>query len=201
MNPNLAIVTKISGEEPKTPAPIQNNPNQLTVDDLYNIIYLDVGIINLGNTCFINSCLQVLIHCTLFIYNFFGKRTSIKEKDTPISYNLLKACATMANTVYTKQKYIDITYLKNAFGEKHPQFGGYFQNDSQEFCRVLLEDISTELNEIKNKPIYRTLTNTDRKTKKIRDLEFHQNFSEREKSIITELFYTQIITTYTCKCK
>ena len=200
-NPNLATVTKISGDAPNTPAPSQNKPSLLTVDDLYNIIYLDVGIINLGNTCFINSCLQVLIHCTLFIYNFFEKRTSIKEKDTPISYNLLKACATMANTVYTKQKYIDITYLKNVFGSKHPQFEGYFQNDSQEFCRVLLEDINTELNEIKNKPIYKTLTNTDRKTKKVRDLEFDKNFSEREKSIITELFYAQIITTYTCECK
>ena len=200
-NPNFVTVRKINGEAPNTPAPIQNKPRQLTVNDLYNIIYLDVGIINLGNTCFINSCLQVLIHCPLFIHNFFEKRNSIKEKDTPISYYLMKACINMANTINTQEKYIDIEYLKNAFGAKHPQFEGCLQNDSQEFCRILLEDISTELNEIKSKPIYRTLTNTNRKNKRVRDLEFHQNFSEREKSIITELFYAQIITTYTCECK
>ena len=200
-NPNYAKVTKIDGEAPNTPAPVQNKPRKLTSDDLFNIIYLDIGIINLGNTCFINSCLQVLIHCPLFIHNFFRKMGSIKEKETPISHYLMKACVIMANTVITQQKYIDIAYLKNAFAAKHPQFEGSLQNDSQEFCRILLEDISTELNEIKSKPIYRTLTNTNRKTKRVRDLEFHQNFSEREKSIITELFYAQIITTYTCECK
>ena len=65
------------------------------------------------------------------------------------------------------------------------------QNDSQEFCRILLEDISSELNEIKIKSIYRMLSNSNEKSKILREKDFHINFSEREKSIITELFYAQ----------
>ena len=105
------------------------------------------------------------------------------------------------NTVNTQEKYIDISNFKKEFGEKHPTFEGYLQNDSQEFCRVLLEDLSTELNEVKNKKIYKTLTNNDTKTKIARDKEFFLNFKERESSIITEVFYSQIITTFTCECK
>jgi len=40
---------------------------------------------------------------------------------------------------------------------KHHQFTLYAQCDIQEFCRVLLEDINSELNKIKNKPPYKEL--------------------------------------------
>ena len=38
-------------------------------------------------------------------------------------------------------------------------------------------------------------------TGKIRDMEFDLNFKGREQSIITDLFYSQTITTFTCECK
>jgi ubiquitin C-terminal hydrolase len=202
--PKIATVTKLTDGHGSTPAPTPIKKRIITDDDYFKIIYKDIGIINLGNTCFINSCLQVLIHCNPFINKFFNKCRQpglINQKDTPISLEFFLVCKSMVNTINTGDKYIDITNFKQNFGAKHPQFEGYLQNDSQEFCRILLEDISTELNEVKTKPVYRTLTNTNRKSKKVRDLEFHQNFSEREKSIITELFYAQIITTYTCECK
>ena len=174
----------------------------LNRNDYINIIYKEVGIINLGNTCFINSCLQVLIHCPLFIYSFFNKYKLINKENTPISYAFYELCKDMMEILDQQQnKYIDISNFKNEFGSKHSIFGGYLQNDSQEFFRVLLEDISTELNEAINKGIYRTLTNSDTtKTKQMRDIEFDKNFSEREKSIITDLFYAQLITTFTCQC-
>ena len=202
--PKIATVTKLSNGQPNTPAPTPIKKRIITDNDYFNIIYKDIGIINLGNTCFINSCLQVLIHCNPFINKFFNKCQKpglINPKDTPISLDFFLVCKSMVNTINTGDKYIDITNFKQNFGVKHPQFEGYLQNDSQEFCRILLEDISTELNEVKTKPVYRTLTNTNRKSKKVRDTEFHQNFSEREKSIITELFYAQIITIYSCECK
>ena len=179
----------------------QVKPRRLTNKDFINIVYKEIGMINLGNTCYINSCLQVLIHCNLFIYKFFNKYSKINQEETPISFHLFKICAEMMNTVNTLEKSINIAHFKNAFGMKHQIFQGFSQNDSQEFCRILLEDLNDELNEVKNKPLYRELTNSDRKDKITREREFNQNFKDREKSIITDLFYGQIITTYTCQCK
>ena len=173
----------------------------LTQDDYNQIFLKGVGIINLGNTCFINSCLQALIHCKLFMQLFFSKGIQMKEDTTPISYHFLLLCIEMLDVEKRSHiNYIDISYFKYIFGKKHPMFNGFAQNDSQEFCRIFLEDLSTELNEAKNKNIYRTLTNTDNKSKIVKDNEFFINFKERENSIINDLFYSQIITSFKCKC-
>ena len=200
-NINQGIQKNMKDGQPNIPnsTPIKKRP--LTDEDFKNIIYKDIGIINLGNTCYINSILQVLIHCPEFIYQFFNKKNSMNKDDTLICAYLYQVCKDMVDTVNTQQPYIDITNFKTVFGNKHPNFDGYLQNDSQEFCRVLLEDISNELNEIKNKVPYSQLTNSDRISKRQRDIQFDKNFKDREKSIITELFYSQVITTFKCQCK
>ena len=199
---NIATVRKINNDNnnilPNTSPIIKKS---LDNRDFNNIIYKEIGMINLGNTCFINSCLQVLIHCPFFIYNFFRQMRSIDINETIISAYFYQLCLTMMNTINTQEKYIDITNFRGVFGAKHPTFEGYLQNDSQEFCRIFLQDINEELNIVKNKELYKVLTNTDRKTKITRDREFDLNFKGREHSIITDLFYSQIITTYTCECK
>ena len=177
---------------------IQKRP--LSTEDYKNIYLSGVGIINLGNTCFINSTLQVLIHCKLFIQNFLKKYSIINKETTPISYQFLLICIAMLDKMETNELYIDISNFKEVFGKKHPIFNDYSQNDSQEFCRIFLEDLSMELNEAKNKNVYKALTNTEGKSKLFRDREFDFNFKERESSIITELFYSQIINTFRCKC-
>ena len=172
----------------------------LTLKDYENIHISGIGMINIGNTCFINSSLQVLIHCKLFIHAFFNKFSLINKQTTPISYQFLLICISILDNDNTKERYIDISDFKEAFGQKHPTFQGFSQNDSQEFCRVFLEDLSMELNEAKNKNVYKSLTNSEGKSKIVRDREFDLNFKEREESIITKLFYSQMITTFICQC-
>ena len=155
----------------------------------------------MGNTCFINSCLQVLIHCPSFIFGLYSKDKLINKEKTPISYYLYSICVHMMNTVNTQEKYLDISNFRYKFAEKHQTFGGFIQNDSQEFCRFLLEDLSNELNEVKTKTVYRTLTNSDKKRKIEKDAEFYKSFREREDSIIIDLFYAQLITSFTCQCR
>ena len=176
---------------------IKDNKELTKEEILFDVTNKEIGIMNLGNTCFINSCLQVLIHCPLFIYNL-AKNLKLINEDTPITSNFLSICDLMTKTEETS---IDISDFKNLLGIKHEIFDGYLQNDSQEFCRILLEDISSELNEIKIKSIYRMLSNSNEKSKILREKDFHINFSEREKSIITELFYAQIVNTFICECK
>ena len=52
---------------------------------------------------------------------------------------------------------IDIRELIQYFKKKHPIYRGSRQNDAQEFCRVFLEDVSLESNEIENIPEYNEL--------------------------------------------
>ena len=165
--------------------------------ELFKVINKEIGIRNLGNTCFINSCLQILIHCPLFIYKLIKNKKLINE-NTPLTSNFLSICKMMINC---EEKAIDISDFKNLLGIKHKLFEGYLQNDSQEFFRILLEDISRELNEIKLSALYRILSNSDKISKKLRDDDFHKNFTQREKSIITELFYAQIVNIFVCECK
>ena len=177
---------------------IQKRP--ISEEDFKNIYLAGIGIINLGNTCFINSTLQVLIHCKLFIQKFLTKYSIINKETTPISYQFLLICISMLDKMKTNERFIDISNFKEVFGKKHQIFNDYSQNDSQEFCRIFLEDLSMELNEAKNKNVYRALTNTEGKSKLFRDREFDFNFKDRECSIITELFFSQIINTFRCKC-
>jgi len=198
---NGDIIVNNSNTINKIPRSMLNSPISSKYikeeENLLDVIYKEIGINNLGNTCFINACLQILIHCPLFIYKLIKNKKLINEK-TPTTSNFLSICNMMLET----QEYsIDISNFKNLLGLNHKLFEGYFQNDSQEFCRILLEDISRELNEIKTKSIYRILNNSDRISKKLRDEDFHKNFTQREKSIITEIFYAQIVNIFTCECK
>ena len=175
-----------------------NNKNEEKEEKLIDIVNKQVGINNLGNSCFINSSLQIFIHCPLFIKKLISKEKVINE-NTPITFSFYSICDTILKT---KSKYISIYSFKNILGLKHKSFSGFIQQDSQEFIRLFLEDLSKELNEIKyNTNIYRLLSNTDSKSKKMRDQDFHLNFSRREKSIITSIFYAQIVNIYTCQCK
>ena len=198
---NGDIIVNNSNTINKIPRSMLNSPISSKYikkeENLLDVIYKEIGINNLGNTCFINACLQILIHCPLFIYKLIKNKKLINEK-TPTTSNFLSICNMMLET----QEYsIDISNFKNLLGLNHKLFEGYFQNDSQEFCRILLEDISRELNEIETKSIYRILNNSDRISKKLRDEDFHKNFTQREKSIITEIFYAQIVNIFTCECK
>ncbi len=203
--PKLANVVKIEEAAKNIPKPTPVKKRTLNKSDFQNIVYKDIGIINLGNTCFINSCLQVLIHCPSFIFGIYSKIFSkdklISKETTPITYYLYSICVHMMNTVNTQEKYIDISNFRYKFVEKHQTFGGFIQNDSQEFCRVLLEDLSNELNDVKTKAVYRTLTNSDKKQKIEKDEEFDKSFRERENSIIIDLFYAQLITSFICQCR
>ena len=162
--------------------------------ELNSIITSTVGLSNLGNTCFMNTCLQNLIHSEDFIKRLLTKKSSISRL-TPISYYFFNLCKEIANST----RAVSPTKLKEKFGQKHLLFAGYGQNDTQEFCRVLLEDMNNELNDVKKKKPYVELK-TSGKSKIQCDKEFDENFRGRESSIIMDSFYGQIINIFTCKC-
>jgi len=162
--------------------------------DLNSIITSTIGLSNLGNTCFMNTCLQNLIHSEDFIKRLLTKRSMI-SRATPISYYFYNLCKELS----VSTRAVSPVKLKEKFGQKHHLFAGYGQNDTQEFCRILLEDMNNELNDVKKKKPYVELK-TSGKSKIQCDREFDENFRGRENSIVMDSFYGQIINIFTCKC-
>ena len=143
-----------------------------------------------------NTCLQNLIHSEYFIKILFSKINLISKK-TPITYQFMKLCL---QTI--EENNIKVIYpkdFKDKFSSKHHMFKGYRQQDTQEFCRILLEDMNTELNEVKHPSPYKELT-TINKTKLQCNKEFDDNFKEKENSLIMECFYSQLINIFKCEC-
>ena len=142
-----------------------------------------------------NTSLQILIHSEDFIQRLLNKYPNFPKKSR-ITQNFFHLCESVASS----QNLTSITPsdFKFQFGSSHSLFRGYGQNDTQEFCRILLEDMNKELNEVKKKAPYKELDTNKKKI--ICDKEYDQLIRSRESSIVMDSFYGQIINIFTCKC-
>ena len=180
-----------------------NMKNYNNNDDrnIYDIYKTQIGILNIANSCFVNSIIQIIIHCKIFIIEFLNNFNINKLNDNLIITQLYNILISMYDAYANNLNYIDITKFLYIFGYKHNSYNGYIQHDALEFFRYLLEDISKELNENKHLLPYKEIIYSDDTSKYICKKEFDEQFFNREKSIITNLFYSQLISTYKCTCK
>ena len=95
------------------------------------------GLNNLGNTCYLNSAIQLLCNCTVLVklltsFNFKSQKLNVLKK--------------FLNS-YKKSNTISPIEIKNLVAEKDNKFFGNEQHDSHEFLIILLEIIEDELKE------------------------------------------------------
>ena len=88
-----------------------------------------------------------------------------------------------------KLEYIRIYKFLEFFGSIHNTYNGYIQHDAQEFFRLLMDDISKDLNNSNSKYNYQEIVYTNERDKKLTEAEFSDFSNKKENSIITELFY------------
>jgi ubiquitin C-terminal hydrolase len=157
-----------------------------------------IGLDNLGNTCYMNTSLQCLIHTEPFINRLMNEK-GIKLKRVALAlYEVLEEIMTKSDNTKSSVK---PSNFKSIFGMVHSMYAGYSQQDSQEFLRKLLEDIAKELNRVTSVPAYKELDTRSNDKRKINN-DFDRLFKSREDSIVGDTFYGQLVNIFTCQdCK
>ena len=184
--------------------PRTKTPNMLLKDAsiVGNISSSLTGLQNIGNTCYINTCLQNIIHCTPFIAKFLEISNKMFQKNIrpcPISEAFYELLLQIYENNHGEQNdYINPSNFVNKFTTLHNQFYGNQEHDTQEFCRFLLQDFNCELNEVTSPSSYKK--ELPRKNKKEMFFNYKQDCLSKENSIITNLFIGYFSFEYFCEC-
>ena len=174
-----------------------SNRNSTPLED--TILNSLTGFQNLGNTCYINTCLQNLIHNKKFINKFLNVFKE-QSNSTPISnsfYYLLTQIS--ENNTYEKNDSINPLIFVDTFKKLHKNFEGFQEHDTQEFCRYLLQDLNNELNQVQYPSSYKKEMAKNKTKKESFDL-YVKDCLSKENSIITDLFIGYFSFEYKCEC-
>ena len=150
------------------------------------------GLANLGNTCFINSCMQVLSH-TYELNNFLEDEKYKKKLQNKcdsallLEWDNLRKLMWNSNCVVSPGKYIK-TIQKVAKIKGLDMFTGFSQNDLPEFLLFIIDCFHSSLSrEIKMTISGKTQNETDKIA--VKCFEMIKNMYSKEYSEIWNLFY------------
>lgn len=168
---------------------------QLTLDPSETLVdsFGLCGLANLGNTCFMNSVLQCLLHTPQLTEYFLRNQhrddinPTKQEKSLVMQYDQLVRGVWYRNTVVSPIAFLRSIH-ETAIRKHHSQFQGFQQNDSHEFLQFLLETLHDGLSQETRTTIRGTpRTILDRFA--IQAFERWCSFFGKDYSIIIKLFY------------
>ncbi|GFZ17710.1 ubiquitin-specific protease 8 [Actinidia rufa] len=158
------------------------------------------GLQNLGNTCFMNSALQCLLHTPKLVDYFLGDFSIEINHDNPLGMDgeialafgdlLRKLWEPGATPVAPRM-------FKSKLARFAPQFSGFNQHDSQELLAFLLDGLHEDLNRVKCKPYVEAKDGDGRPDGEVAD-EYWQNHLARNDSIIVDVCQGQYRSTLVC---
>ncbi|OQR81726.1 ubiquitin-specific protease [Thraustotheca clavata] len=160
-----------------------------------------VGLVNLGNTCYMNSALQCIGNTPLLVDYFLSGMyiNDINRTSTlGMQGKLAEVYGKLAEDMWSaKYKSISPREFKKTIGKFNEAFRGSDQQDAQELIAFLLSGLSEDLNRILDKPYIEHPDSDGRFDADLAD-EWWRNSLKREVSIIVALFTGQYKSLLTC---
>ena len=114
------------------------------------------GLHNLGNTCYMNSVLQLLSNTTC-LRDFFisGKFLRDLNKTNVLGYNgeLATSFSKVMRRLWSgEHQHFAPDKLKDVIEKRHSSYDGFTQHDAHEFMSLLLDGLHEDLNRVTVKP-------------------------------------------------
>ena len=175
-------------------------------------IFSLIGLVNLGNTCYMNSslqCLRSIKELSEYFSDYFDENHLNKNNIIGTGGFLALAYANyIFKTNLNDTNFLELKNFRYAIGIVDDRFAGIDQQDTHEFLTFLIDSIHEDLNKVIIKPQVKRKSsewekklNSKIKLDKIKSESEWNNFLKRNQSIMVDLFYGQFKTTISCpKC-
>ena len=112
--------------------------NKLENNKILNYeITQNIGFVNIGHTCYMNSFLQILLHTPTFLPKLKGIYND-KIGENTLIYNLIKLSEYPYKAIYLKE-------IKKIIAKPYPKYGLYIQNDTQKFGIDFIDTLNYEI--------------------------------------------------------
>ncbi|GKV28911.1 hypothetical protein SLEP1_g37898 [Rubroshorea leprosula] len=158
------------------------------------------GLVNLGNTCFMNSAIQCLVHTPEFARYFQEDYHQEINRQNPLGMvgELALAFGDLLRRLWAPGRIpISPRSFKIKLARFAPQFSGNNQHDSQELLAFLLDGLHEDLNRVKQKPYINSRDADGRPDEEVAD-EYWANHIARNNSIIVDVCQGQYKSTLVC---
>uniref|UniRef100_A0A7R9UAR4 USP domain-containing protein n=1 Tax=Pinguiococcus pyrenoidosus TaxID=172671 RepID=A0A7R9UAR4_9STRA len=160
----------------------------------------EVGLLNLGNTCYFNTAIQCLSH-TAFLRGYLLSDVYRYDINTGKEHMGLSGVVAVSFVRLLRQlwhqdgggvlwKVVEPRHLKDVISKYNEQFRGYQQQDTQEVLSLLLGGLHEDLNRVRKKPFIEQPDSNRRKDEVVAD-EWWKNGLRRDWSIVTSTFSGQ----------
>lgn len=160
------------------------------------------GLMNLGNTCFMNSALQCMSNVPP-LTDYFLSDTHLSEinVNNPLGMGgqIAKSFGELVRAMWSgSHPCLAPREFKIAVGRFAPQFSGFQQQDCQELMAFLLDGLHEDLNRILQKPYIEINTEIDRRPDDVVAAESWSKYKKRNDSIIVDTFHGLLKSTLVC---
>ena len=166
--------------------------NDITTVYIYPTL---IGLQNIGATCYMNATLQCFCHIVKFVNFFKYSKQAIeiyeKKEQDKLSYSFKILIEELwTNKMNTNKTFYAPYDFKQKISKMNSLFEGVAANDSKDLVNFIIMTLHEELNKAnKNSNNIEDNLNLDQRNKDLVFQIFMKNFTEKNRSIISDLFY------------